>query len=213
MKVFKKVTIVAALIGIMLTASACGKKDNGTGSGVGGGPGPGPYPYGAYVQQVGNGQLQVSFTASNIYGNGVVFSGGQVSTSNYGLGMYGQPKYCAYVGNYQTCYEFLNNMRQGGPGTLVPGGYNQGAGNMIQKQSAYFPGTVVTLALTGYGSDALHYNGTGTILLSQQVMQMIQSSPPAGWPNVTSVAIELYSSGGGGILLYTQGGHGVFIPM
>lgn len=123
MKVFKGATILAALIGIMITATGCGKKDNGNNGGVGG-PGPSPYPYGAYVQQIGNGQLQVSFTAQNIYGNGVVISGGQVTTSNSGVGMYGQPKYCAYVSMNPVCYEFLNNIRQGGPGTLTPGGYN-----------------------------------------------------------------------------------------
>ena len=212
MKVFKGTAISAVIIGIMISASGCGKKDNGN-NGVGG-PGANPYPYGAYIQQLPNGQLQVNFTAQNIYGNGVVISGGQVAASgNAGVGMYGQAKYCAQTYTGPVCYEFLNNTRQGGPGNLVPGAYSQGSSNTITRNSNYFQGTTVTISLTGYGTDALHYNGSGTVVLSQQVMQMIQQAPPAGWPSITRVAVELYSSGGGGILLYTTGDHGVFIPL
>ena len=213
MKISKKLAVIATLFSIMTVASGCKPKTENTPTGVGapGYPGYNAYGYGIGVQPTGNGGSLISFNGTSVFNNGTEASGGQVVASPYGVGnVCGQPKFCANTNYGMACKEFFNACAGRLSGTVTTG-VGQPGSNLVTIQSMYFPGSSIAVAHTPmYGTQA---NVNGQITLSAQVIQQIQAQPPAGWPNIIGVAYDIYSSGGGGVLVYTSPGHGFFLPL
>lgn len=211
MKFIKKSAMLAALIGLMIASTGCGRRSNDNGQGVVPGPYGQPGYYNGAITPIPGGGAVVSFNGT-AYNSGTNIVGGQVIPIPYGVSAYGSYgfHYCNIFTSGMRCYDFLMHQAyQGGgnTGQLTGGSValppNQAG--MLTRMSQVEPNSGITVVATP-GSDMLHSNISGYITLSQQWVAM---HFPSGIPASTAqVAIDLQVSGGqiiyGAALFYTN---------